>query len=142
MPGVASVLMISFLIGTSIPINMNWHQVLVYERYDQMAISNYLLGVSNYSAVYFPDSDPSISIYARFVNAERFVAYSSFDNCSAFKNNSYVVLPINPTAGKDNISKCQYWQLALNPSPQGNFTDSTIYQGRYAIARLYYLPAH
>ncbi len=140
--GVASVLMISFLIGTSVPINMNWHQVLVYERYDQMAISNYLLGVSNYSAVYFPNSDPSISIYARFVNAERFVAYSSFSNCSAFKNNSYVVLPINPPAGKDNVSKCQYWQLVLSPSPQGNFTDSTIYQGRYAIARLYYLPAH
>ncbi len=131
---------IAFLIATSVPINLNWHQVVVYQRYDQIAISNYLSGVSSFARIYFPNSDPSINIYSKFNNDVRFIPYASFVNCSIFPSGSYVVLPsYPPIAATDNITSCPSWQLLLSPSPQGQFPEWIQGEGKMALAKLYYV---
>lgn len=137
---VAAFIAIAFLIVTSVPINTNWHQVILYQRYDPIAISNYLANVSNSATIYFPNSDSNINIYAQFNNNSRFVPYASFTNCSKFPNGSYVVVPMYPSlASTDNVTSCPSWQLVLAPAPQAQFMQWIQAEGKMALARLYYV---
>ena len=137
---VTAFLIIAFLILTSIPINLNWHQVVVYQRYDQMAISSYLLNVSSSATIYYPNSDPSINIYAQFKNNTRFIPYWQFTNCTRFKAGSYVVVPRYPSSGSvDNATSCTSWQLIFAPPMQDQFPQWIQGEGKMTLADLYYV---
>ena len=113
--------MIIFLILTALPINGMWYQVTYAERFDQIAIANYLNQLPNTTTVYMASSFSNLPIYMGFNNMSRFIVYDSISNCTLLHGNSYVIIPkyirmfgLNYTP--DPSSYCPSWKLVLYPN--------------------------
>ena len=146
--GVAiSIIGIAFLVYTSVLINNFWHETLISQTYDQIAIGKYLSTLPNNTKIYFSGFASLVPIYMHFDNLSRFYAYDSITNCTNIPAGAYVILPyftlfdLNYTS---NPSKyCPDWQLILAPTPKylpKQFAALSEQLAEPFAARLYFVP--
>jgi|GEM_PF-1479200 len=143
---IAVLLLLVFLIYTSFQINVFAYNTLAYQRYDQLAIANYLLHYPSYVKIYYSSSFSNLPIYMKFENMSRFFAYDNIPNCREIPNGSFVVIPkyvqnfdLNYTPNP--LKYCPYWQLIyypIYPYPMNNASILSV--SRPFGAKLYYVP--
>jgi 4-amino-4-deoxy-L-arabinose transferase-like glycosyltransferase len=135
-----------FLIATSIPINLLWHEGLVAQRYDQIAIAQYLNKLPSTTKIYMSGFASLVEFYMKYSNLTRFYAYDSIYNCNDIPTGAYAILPyfelwnLTYTA---NPSGCRGWVLVYAPQPNipSNSPYKTLIQ-QWSFpfeARLYYV---
>ncbi len=140
-----SIAAILFLITTSMPINAFWHAGLVYARYSQMQIANYLNALPNTTKIYYTGSFALVPIYMKFDNLSRFYAYDALRSCSEIPAGAYVIIPyqeqfgINFTANPTEY--CPSWQLVMAPLLSGYPPDITAPAMTFE-AKLYHVPSN
>lgn len=115
------VLAIVFLIATAIQINYFWYNILYVERYDQLAIANYLNRLPNNTPIYAQSSVSSLPIYMAFNNMSRFYIYDDIKNCTDIPRGAYVAIPtyengLGLSYVPNPLIDCPYWEIVL-PSP-------------------------
>jgi len=142
---VLSVAAVVFLIATSIPINANWHETLVCQRNDQIAIANYLSGLPSSTKIYFSGFASLVPIYMHFDNLSRFYAYDQIANCSAIPANAYVIIPyfrlFNLNYTPNPQTYCPNWQLVFAPQLPAGCTALQVQDSVPFEAKLYHVPA-
>ncbi|MGC9099101.1 MAG: ArnT family glycosyltransferase [Candidatus Micrarchaeia archaeon] len=120
----------TFLIYTSLRILIFDYNILAYQRYDQLAIANYLMQYPSYTKIYFASSFSNVPIYMKFENMSRFLAYDNIQNCREIPNGSFVIIPkfnqqfdLNYTPHPRKY--CPYWKLVLYPQYPYYYNEST-----------------
>jgi len=144
---VLAVLAVLFLILTSLPISIFWHNATVYETFDQRAIANYIYQLPQNVKIYYSGAFAMTPIFAHFDNISRFYAYDGISNCSDIPVGAYVELPkyqpifgINYTLYPDKY--CPGWKLVLYPTIKGNYSASIVSTAMPFGARLYYVQSN
>ncbi len=142
---IASILLIAFLFYTSFRIEAFAYNVLAYQRYDQLAIANYLMHYPSTTKIYFASAFSNVPVYMQFENWSRFLAYDEMKNCSEIPNGSFVIVPKYISMFNLNYTPhprkyCPSWQLVLYPH-YPYYKNSTIESFGYPFgAKLYYVP--
>lgn len=147
-----------FLIGTAIPTNVFWYQMLYSQRYDQLAIGKYLATVPLTTPIYFFSTLSSaapnffsaafsnVPLYMQFKNQSRIFIRVNMTNCSEAQPNSYIVIPKYqhrdlPSQPLVQNVPCPQWQLVLYPQSDKSFPDYITSAAVDFEAALYYNPA-
>ena len=138
------VLALGFLAYTSTTVNLFWYKILYVQRYDQLAIANYLGSLPNNTRIYYSSAFSNLPIYMRFNNLNRFYVYDQTNNCHMMSNSSYVVIPkyinllgLNYTPYPR--SQCPSWRLIIDSEPFDNYSQSITSVGVPFRATLYYI---
>ncbi len=138
-----SVLFILFIIATSVPINMLWYNILYAERYDQLAIANYLNTLPSSTKIYLSSSFPEVPIYMGYKNESRFMVYDMIKDCHDIPNGSYVVIPkyqnFNLNYTPNPRRYCGGWKLVLYPTVNVSEPAYISSAARPFEAKLYYV---
>jgi hypothetical protein len=140
----ASLFMI-FLIFSSIPINLFWHDMVTYETYDQITISNYFNALPDTTSIYFESGFSNMQVYVHYDNISRFHDYTGIKNCSDIPSGSYVVVPkfiqvFDISYTPNPLIECPNWILKLYPRAPGNFSDAITGPAVPFAAQLFYVP--
>jgi len=136
---------IVFLLYTSLRINMFAYNTLAYERYDQLAIANYLMHYPSTTKIYFASGFSNVPIYMKFDNLSRFLAYDNIENCKSIPNGTFVIIPkymqmFNLNYTPNPRKYCPYWQLILNPQYPYYYNSTIVGEAMPFGAKLYYVP--
>ncbi|MGA3020810.1 MAG: glycosyltransferase family 39 protein [Candidatus Micrarchaeales archaeon] len=117
---------ILLLIATAVPSNIYWYQTVASQRYDTVAIANYLNVLPNNKRIYYANSAYNLVDYMGFNNVSRFSVYDWIKNCTSMQTNSYIILPrfinlygLNYTP--DPSSYCPWWRLILAPNDSAKY---------------------
>jgi hypothetical protein len=142
---VLAALFVIFLIASSIPINLFWYQMVTYETYDQIAISNYLNKLPDTTSIYFESGFSNMQVYTHYDNLSRFHDYTGIKNCSDIPAGSYVVVPkflkvFNISYTPNPLVECPDWILKLYPRDPGNFSGAITGPAVPFAAQLFYVP--
>lgn len=134
-----------FLIATSVPINLLQYQILAYERYDQLAIANYINTLPNTTLIYRMSGFSNIDSYIGFNNLMRIHAYDSLQNCTEIPNDSYVIIPkyqevFNLNYTPNPQAYCPNWQLVLYPQYPTTVPAYVASTAQPFGAKLYFVP--
>ncbi len=137
----ASLAVVAFLVATSLPISMVQHNMLAFERYDILSVSNYLRALPNSTVIYMPNRFDLLMVYMGYDNPSRFVSYDYIQNCTDMAAGSYIMLPAyDHIAGLDYTPDpggyCPSWREVLTPEyPYAVYDPET-----NSLGRLYYVP--
>lgn len=142
---VISLASILFLILSSIPINTMWFTILTLERYDQIAIANYIMQLPNTTRIFTASAFSSVPIYIGFNNLNRISAYDAIPSCKLIPNNTYVIMPkynqmFNLNYTPNPLPYCPSWRLVLYPQISGSYPDYMVAIAKAFGATLYYAP--
>lgn len=135
----------AFLIVTAIPVNQMWYQILYYERYDQIAIANYLLAMPNSTPIYMSSAFSNVPIYMQFDNLSRIYVYDNNPNCRYIPPGSYIIIPkydriFNLNYTPNPAQYCPAWKLVYYPSIGEYFPQYITSVAIPFSAKLYYYP--
>ena len=114
------ILIVIFLVSTSIPIIFFSHQIMSAESYTQRTVAAFLDNVPNSTKIYLDGGYGDVALYMKFNNLSRFeFGYGGQVDCRGMINGSYVILPRYNSIGGLNYtpappSYCN-WTLVLSP---------------------------
>ncbi|MDE1855794.1 MAG: glycosyltransferase family 39 protein [Candidatus Micrarchaeota archaeon] len=133
-----------FLILTSLPINTLWYHTTYAERFDQLAMAQYLNQLPNTTKIYFTGAFSNIHSYMMFDNLSRFYAYDNMQNCTQIPKGAYVLIPkynkvftLNYTPNP--LPYCPGWKLAMSPQIDQQFSQDIIASAEPFRGNLYYV---
>ncbi len=138
-------LLVVFLISTSIPVEQFWYNIVNYQIFDLTAISTYLNALPNTTRISYESGFSSMEEYMHFDNLSRFSVYDQIHNCSKIPAGDYVVIPKYAEAFDLNYTPdpskyCPGWKLVLYPQINGTYPGYITSAAYSSSAKLYYIP--
>lgn len=89
-----AIAVVAFLVLTSIPTNLLWHNYVHTEYYSLQAIANIVLHAGGNIIVYYPSGDwPVLPVYVHESKSINLQMLDGIQNCSQFQVDSYVIIP-------------------------------------------------
>jgi hypothetical protein len=124
-----------------------WHNVNLYQRYEQVAIAGYLSKLPSSTLVYYPNGFSITEIYMQFANSSRFNVYDQVRNCSDLPVGAYVVMPKNEQVfgipfTPNPAPYCPSWRLAYDPNVASAYPNYIAGSASSSEAELYYIPSN
>ncbi len=141
---------VAFLILTSIPANIEWHNYIYTEYYSLHVLAGIIQHTGGITTVYYPSVDwPDLGIYLHDSSMLNLQMLDYIQNCTQFAAGSYVILP-NITKGyaphwpyiNDTSAYCPAMHLVAEPEvppPYGTAGFNQMYVALKNQQRLYYV---